>query len=84
MVRRFRRKMLGSLFALTLLAGLGLAGMARAEGEAPVEKTGTPKAHWPQKTFEFAPIMEGSEITHDFVVENKGNAPLDIHKVQPD
>jgi len=43
-----------------------------------------PKAVFLEPTHHFAPIMEGATITHDFYVENKGDAPLLIQKVQPD
>ena len=69
---------------LTLMAGLGLdCTTARAEGE-PTPAAAAPQAHWPQTTYEFAPLMEGADIKHDFIVENRGQGPLAIHKVQPD
>lgn len=69
---------------LTLLMGLGLnCTTARAEGE-PTPVAAVPEAHWLQTTHEFAPLMEGADIKHDFIVENKGQGPLAIHKVQPD
>ena len=69
---------------LTLFAGFGFYGMVRAESEQAPAAAGTPQANWPQTTYEFGTLMEGTEVTHDFVVENKGKAPLQILKVQPD
>jgi hypothetical protein len=43
-----------------------------------------PLAYLPALRYEFAPIMEGHEVTHDFVVQNKGSAPLEIQKVKTD
>jgi hypothetical protein len=43
-----------------------------------------PLAHLPALRYEFAPVMEGQEITHDFVVQNKGSATLEIQKVRTD
>jgi hypothetical protein len=43
-----------------------------------------PQAVFPQTKFKFDPIFEGTEIKHDFVVENRGEAPLVINKIRPD
>jgi len=43
-----------------------------------------PSAHLPVVRYEFAPVMEGREVVHDFVVQNKGSAPLEIQKVKTD
>lgn len=32
--------------------------------------------------YEFAPVLEGTTITHDFIIQNKGTAPLKIEKVR--
>jgi len=34
-----------------------------------------------EKEFNFGEVGEGSKITHDFVVLNQGDAPLEIKKV---
>lgn len=43
-----------------------------------------PLAHLPAVRYEFAPVIEGQEVTHDFVIQNKGSAPLEIQKVKTD
>jgi hypothetical protein len=43
-----------------------------------------PLAHLPALRYEFAPVIEGRKVTHDFVVQNKGSAPLEIQKVKTD
>ena len=43
-----------------------------------------PIAHVPALRYEFAPVMEGREVMHDFVVQNRGSAPLEIQKVKTD
>lgn len=43
-----------------------------------------PKAVFPEIKYEFGSILEGSEIKHDFIVENHGQATLKIDRVQPD
>ncbi len=43
-----------------------------------------PLAYLPALRYEFKPVMEGREVIHDFVVQNKGSAPLEIQKVKTD
>ena len=43
-----------------------------------------PVIHLPVRRYEFEPVLEGRQITHDFVVQNKGSAPLEIQKVKTD
>jgi hypothetical protein len=43
-----------------------------------------PLAHLPALRYEFASVMEGQEVIHDFVVQNKGSATLEIQKVKTD
>ena len=43
-----------------------------------------PSVYLPAARYEFAPVVEGREVTHDFVVQNKGSAPLEIQKVKTD
>ncbi len=83
MPSRIWRNILGAIVVLTLLTGFGFTDRARAEGDKAQVKAGAPKAHWTERRFEFAPLLEGTDVTHDFFVENKGNAPLEILKVQP-
>ena len=57
---------------------------ARAVAAAPADAVKAPRIVLPESRYKFAPTMEGTEIKHDFVVENQGNAPLVIYRVQPD
>ena len=41
-----------------------------------------PSAFLPSDSFEFAPVLEGTRVTHDYVIQNKGTAPLNIHRVK--
>jgi hypothetical protein len=40
--------------------------------------TPTPKAVFPEKHFEFPSVLEGTEVRHDFVVQNSGSETLKI------
>jgi len=41
-----------------------------------------PLAVIPEQTYEFVSVLEGSLVTHDFILQNKGTAPLVIEKVK--
>ncbi len=50
----------------------------------PTEKAdpAAPQAYIPQKNFTFPSTMDGSRVVHDFIIQNKGDAPLNITKVR--
>ena len=41
-----------------------------------------PSVFVPESRFKFGPVLEGTEITHDFIVQNRETAPLKIEKVR--
>lgn len=43
----------------------------------------TPSAVVPAETYTFDKVVEGVDVIHDFIVQNKGTAELEIKKVQP-
>ena len=43
-----------------------------------------PAVYLPVFRYEFDPVLEGQEVTHDFVIQNKGDAPLKVQKVKTD
>lgn len=53
---------------------LGSVALAGAEG-APVFMS-------PEPVYEFSPVLEGSEVVHDFIVRNTGTAELVIDRVK--
>lgn len=44
----------------------------------------TPSARTAQSRYLFGSVLEGKEILHDFIIENKGTADLKIEKVRTD
>ncbi len=46
------------------------------------EAVENPGAVVPELKYEFDPVVDGIEITHDYVIKNTGNGPLTIHKVK--
>ncbi len=69
-----------NLFFFFLLFFLLLNLNASITAENNVNKY--PSAHMPVDNYKFDTIVEGTEIDHQFVIQNKGNAPLNIEKVQ--
>jgi hypothetical protein len=56
-------------------------------GEIPVlesKASASPSIFVPEPRYEFAPVVDGREITYDFVIQNKGDAPLIIERVKTD
>lgn len=43
-----------------------------------------PQIYFPVKSHLFPPVIEGDSATHDFVIENRGTAPLEITRVRTD
>lgn len=43
-----------------------------------------PQIYFPVQSHLFAPVIEGDSATHDFVIENRGTAPLEIARVRTD
>jgi hypothetical protein len=75
---------------LVLPAGLCFAGQSNPPGAIHISAKDTssirtaPKAVFPKRTHNFGEVFEGKEIKYDFVVENKGDAPLVIKNIRPD
>lgn len=42
-----------------------------------------PSVYVPEPTYKFDEVVDGSQVIHDFIIQNKGDAPLDITKVKP-
>lgn len=40
-----------------------------------------PRVVLPENSYEFSSALEGSEVSHDFVVKNQGDEPLKIFKI---
>ena len=41
-----------------------------------------PVAVAPEPGYTFPTVLEGNEVVHDFIIQNKGNETLEIQKVQ--
>ncbi len=43
-----------------------------------------PEAVMPKRKFAFEPVLEGDPVVHEFTLTNKGDAPLEIIKIDND
>jgi hypothetical protein len=44
----------------------------------------SPTAYFPERHYTFKQVVDGTEIIHDFILQNKGDATLKINKVTTD
>jgi len=42
----------------------------------------SPSAFFPRDKYKFNAVIDGAEVTHDFIIQNKGDAPLIIKDVK--
>ena len=65
-------------------AGFGASNQAAEKAPSSAGTTGQalPVAVMPELKYEFAPVVDGAEVTHDFTVKNSGKADLAIHQVK--
>lgn len=83
-----RQLFLLTLSAIMLLyATWALAGppiKMSAPSEKKISEKDYPRAVVTQMEYVFDPVFEGVQIKHDFLIENRGTAPLVIKNVRPD
>jgi len=46
------------------------------------EKDAAASAFFPETQYEFSPVLEETTVVHDFVIQNKGNATLNVDRVK--
>ena len=69
-----------ALFALLVLPFGSHAAQSQSDQPTTSEKAAS--AFLPVSTWEFSQTADGKEVVHDFVIQNKGNAPLKISRVK--
>jgi hypothetical protein len=72
------------LLAASVTLGMVSAGLSQTIPSVWANVLAGPSIFMPETKFDFGEVNEGVEITHEFIVENKGNADLRILKVSPD
>ncbi len=67
---------------VALILGCCLLALSTASAEDVPTTEQSPSAFLPETRYTFESTPEGTELTHDFVVQNRGSAPLIIEKVK--
>ncbi len=70
-----------AILTLTVLVALG---MPATPAEAQAAADAQPSATVPVPVHDFGKVQKGKELSYDFEIRNKGNAPLKIARVAPD
>lgn len=68
------RKVVGMGVMLGMLWMPGILSAATGDSTS----ASAPSAHLPETLYEFPPAMEGDTVSHEFVIQNRGNALLQI------
>jgi hypothetical protein len=63
---------LGSALFMTAFVAIGIGAQDDAQ----------PSAFFPANSYEFSPVLDGTKVMHEFVIQNKGNALLTVEKVK--
>lgn len=67
------KKMSIVFWVSTLAMALAVGAAADQAGDEAL-----PKALFPESSWNFDPVLEGTDVIHDFIVKNQGLAPLEI------
>ena len=81
---KFRVMALTTLLVMLWVAATAVAASDEAAGKAATDEVAveTPVVVLPEMTYEFEPVVDGTEVTHDFAIKNTGNGPLAIERVK--
>ena len=81
---KFRVIALTTMLMMLWGATVPVAASDEATGKATTDDVavGKPVVILPEMTFEFEPVVDGMEITHDFAIKNTGDGPLAIQRVK--
>ncbi len=66
---------LGMSLGIVLMVAGACFGSAGGAPEAPLAVALEP-------IFQFKPVVDGQEVVHDFIIQNRGTAELEIERVQ--
>lgn len=67
---------------ITLAVTLAALLVFSVESGIKAENEQGPKVFFPQTNYEFSPVLEDTTVVHEFVIQNKGNAPLNVERVK--
>jgi len=63
-------------------AAIGASSQDAEQASSGTEAAGTPVAVVTDFKYEFKPVVDGSEIAHDYRIKNTGDGPLAIERVR--
>jgi hypothetical protein len=46
------------------------------------EQSGGPVAFSPEPVYEFEPVLDGESVSHDYIIQNKGTAVLNVEHIR--
>lgn len=72
------------MLAILTLTVLVVLGLPATPAEAQAAADAQPSATVPVPVHDFGKVQKGEELSYDFEIRNKGNAPLEISRVSPD
>lgn len=82
----FRNKIFCFLLTPVFLLAFAQAGFsAKATDKTPAgvsDAKAKPVIRVQELTYDFGQIQEGTEVSHDYIVKNEGNAALNIERVK--
>ena len=58
--------------------------IAPSLGLALETSTNGPRAFLPESVYEFQPVLEGVQVSHEFILGNQGDEPLQIIHIKSD
>jgi hypothetical protein len=67
---------------LCLIASLAMVWLSAASVCLAAETAKAPLAQFPTSRYEFQGVVDGTKIIHEFVIQNKGTAPLAVENVK--
>jgi len=74
---KLKRPFLIVIAACMLFPAVSSFGAGQKDAESP-------SAYFPTRYYTFKQVVDGTEIMHDFILQNKGDATLKINKVTTD
>jgi len=76
---KFKRSLLIVIAGCMLFFAAGASSFGAGQKDAE-----SPSAYFPERYYKFKQVVDGAEIMHDFILQNKGDATLKINKVTTD
>lgn len=70
------------VIAIIMLVFSAIPSYAADSQNPAASSTGAPAAVIKNAEYEFEPVIEGTEVIHEFIVENTGTAPLQIENIK--